>query len=302
MKKNNRILMCLVLTVLAVLLMPLNVFAADQLPDFDQDAECTVSVVLATEGKEPVQGADVTIYRVGDVSVVDGEAVYTCTGDFSEYAGTITDIVSQDTANSLFRFAKTHGIKGMTSSSDSTGTAKYSGLSVGVYLVGMINAATDRELTFLPFIASLPYADENGWVFNVTAMPKMGSKRDVGLEDLSVKKIWNDDGKKRPESVKIKLLCGGEEYETVTLDESNNWSYKWEDMDAALEWSVQEADIPDGYTVTYRSDGLDFTVYNSRDLPYTGQLKWPVPLLACGGLLFITAGLLVLFSSRKKDA
>ena len=155
-------------------------------------------------------------------------------------------------------------------------------------------------MTSRPFLAVLPYADADKWVFNVIAMPKIGSEGDEGQLYITVKKIWNDNGNNRPESVKIRLLRDGSEYETVTLDESCGWSYKWENIDGRNNWSVEEVDVPEGYTVTYRNDGLDFTVYNSKELPYTGQLKWPVPLLACGGLVLMIIGLWVFFSGEKK--
>ena len=86
-------------------------------------------------------------------------------------------------------------------------------------------------MTSRPFLVVLPYADADKWVFNVIAMPKIGFEGDEGRLYITVKKIWNDNGSNRPESVKIRLLKDGSEYETVTLDESCGWSYKWENID-----------------------------------------------------------------------
>ena len=37
-------------------------------------------------------------------------------------------------------------------------------------------------------------------------------------------------------------------------------------------------------------------------LPQTGQLKWPIPVLAIIGMVFLLAGLLVLLRSRKRQS
>lgn len=299
MKTKNRIRLCLVLALFTVLLMPLSAFAAE-LPEFDKDSKCTLSVLLRTKEEEPVAGAEVTLYRVADVEAKDGKYVYPCVEEFAGFAEELEDIESQTQANSLFDYAVDKGIKGTALKTDSSGKAIFSEIDTGIYLVGRISTGEDGTLTSRPFLVVLPYADADKWVFNVIAMPKIGFEGDEGRLYITVKKIWNDNGSNRPESVKIRLLKDGSEYETVTLDESCGWSYKWENIDGRNNWSVQEVDVPEGYTVTYRNDGLDFTVYNSKELPYTGQLKWPVPLLACGGLVLMIIGLWVFFSGEKK--
>ena len=72
-------------------------------------------------------------------------------------------------------------------------------------------------------------------------------------------------------------------------------------MDADKKWSVREEHVPDGYVVTYRVNGQEFLIYNTRTLPQTGQLKWPVPVLAAAGLVLITAGVIVGKGKKQKD-
>ena len=64
-------------------------------------------------------------------------------------------------------------------------------------------------------------------------------------------------------------------------------------------YTVEEVDVPQGFTATYRQRNYVFTVTNTSTLIQTGQLMWPIPVLAVGGMLLIAAGVLLL---RKKRA
>lgn len=123
-----------------------------------------------------------------------------------------------------------------------------------------------------------------------------------------VLKVWNDNGDaaSRPKEIVVQLLRDGEVYETVTLNESNNWRWAWVDLSGQYRWWVTEQ-VPDGYTVEISQEGITFVVTNTPEipdtpdepekpdephLPQTGQLWWPVPTLAMAGLFLIAAGLL----------
>ena len=83
------------------------------------------------------------------------------------------------------------------------------------------------------------------------------------------------------------------------MSRENNWEYTWENLDGGSRWQVTEAEVPDGYTVAIAQEGTVFIITNTRPsepppkLPQTGMLWWPVPVLACGGLLLIAVGLIV---------
>lgn len=119
---------------------------------------------------------------------------------------------------------------------------------------------------------------------------------------VTVRKLWQDDDpRKRPESVELRLLRDGALYEDVRLEETNGWRYVWHGMDAACRWQVVEPEVPEGYTVSVSREGWDFTVTNTADtprepvwpdglLPQTGQLWWPAAVLAVLGILLLWAG------------
>ena len=94
--------------------------------------------------------------------------------------------------------------------------------------------------------------------------------------------------------------------DTVTLNEKNGWTYTWKELDPGYTWSVKE-EVPEGYKVSYSTRDHTITITNTSNnypesdgLIQTGQLKWPVPILVCAGLVLLITGVL-LTHRRKQD-
>lgn len=87
---------------------------------------------------------------------------------------------------------------------------------------------------------------------------------DIPTTDKKVVKIWDDSGNtdKRPNGIVVELLKNGVVYDTVTLNEANNWSYHWSELDPEAKWDVREKYIPDGYTATVTESGNTFVITN----------------------------------------
>lgn len=129
--------------------------------------------------------------------------------------------------------------------------------------------------------------------------------------ERTVSKVWDDKGyeSKRPISVQVSLLQDGAVYDTQVLSADNGWRYTWGELpkyDAGgneIAWSLSEAYVP-GYTSTVSCNGQVFELtntFNDQNLPQTGALWWPVPLLVCGGLVFIIAGVVAGRAKRGHD-
>jgi hypothetical protein len=86
---------------------------------------------------------------------------------------------------------------------------------------------------------------------------------------VTVQKVWKlDDGGTRPDSVQVQLMRNGTAYgQPVTLNEANNWSFTWNNLeDDNSTWTVQEVIIPNGFTASQETasetDGSKITITN----------------------------------------
>ena len=170
-------------------------------------------------------------------------------------------------------------------------TGEYKGLTyqVAVRKEGD-ETATKTELNFTNHYRSSPSHRDD---------PKPKPEEDKTY--LAVDKLWVG-GKNHPTSVTIELRDGETLVDTVTLGDWNNWHYSWHDLDASVkrDWNVVEVNVPDGYTVSYSFNGTTFTVRNTEKLIQTGQLNWPVPVMAVLGLALLCVGIAML--RKKKES
>ena len=92
---------------------------------------------------------------------------------------------------------------------------------------------------------------------------------------ISVKKFWSYGDRqdsRTPESVQVRLLADNVATgDPVTLNAENGWSYKWSSLpkyngDEKISYTVQEVNVPEGYSVTYGGTAADgFTITNTYD-------------------------------------
>lgn len=117
--------------------------------------------------------------------------------------------------------------------------------------------------------------------------------------ELTVIKVWEGEGI-HPAAVTVELWNGTGLYDTAELSEQNGWTYRWTGLPQNAQWSLREIAVPEGYTVSYSVNGSTITVKNTKSeippkedppsLIQTGQLNWPVPVLAGVGILLLAAG------------
>ena len=118
----------------------------------------------------------------------------------------------------------------------------------GVYPSGMFDTNEDHALL-----------SDGTDIVNTVATPVLSRGA-----SLTVEKKWNGDSKEiRPESIKVTLLRDGEEYDTREIGATQNWTYTWEGLDEAYQWSVQETDVPEGYTSDITHSGQNWIITNT---------------------------------------
>lgn len=114
---------------------------------------------------------------------------------------------------------------------------------------------------------------EVDWVFAVEAFD-YPQPPPVVDQHLTVHKVWSkDDPDTRPEEITVQLLKNGGLYDEVELNGENQWTYTWDKLALWQDWSVVEANIPEGYEAVYDVRG-SLTIITNR---WTADEKEPLP-------------------------
>jgi hypothetical protein len=199
----------------------------------------------------------------------------------------------------LDAFVKKQSVSAKKLVTDAHGKVYFSNLPLGLYFVKQTNTLADYA-PCTSFLVTVPNYDTKGYVYDVNASPKTDA---VKIVDITIKKAWNTDASaKKADSVTVQLLRDDVAVETAILSNQNNWQVTYKDMPASDEYSIVEINIPKGFTATYSKSGYIFTVTNTAALAQTGQIIWPIPVLAMAGLCLITVGTIVLRKTRDENA
>lgn len=290
------------------------VFAVSE--KIDPERESSLEIIFR-EGEKNLSGAEFSVYLIANITE-NGEFVVT--EEFKDFNVNIVgknDEAWRELASALEGFVYQNGFvaaaKGKT---DSEGILVLGGLKPGLYLVIGNPLSLDGCTYFAETaIIQIPALDNenNIWDYDISIKPKYSSVPDLEPDSFitrKVLKIWNDKGyeSNRPKEITVYLFCDGKIYDTVILNEDNNWRYTWEKLEEGHQWLVSENN-PEGYTVRITKEGITFVIENSIEkpkppekpeppkdpdepkLPQTGQLWWPVPVLFGMGLLFVAVGI-----------
>jgi len=126
-----------------------------------------------------------------------------------------------------------------------------------------------------------------------------GDRPPIEYVDLTVVKVWGTirDGVTKPNYVTVGVYDeDGTRQLTAILSPENNWTHTFEHIPST--WYVKEYNVPYGFTPSYYRSGNVVTVTNSTSLIQTGQLNWPIPVLAGFGVILLVLG--AVYSRKKK--
>lgn len=290
----GRKLISALMIVWVLFMIPITAFAQD----FDSDRVGSISVTLMDQdGKTPISGAELSLYYVATVSLNSNNNLsYTITDGFADCGCALDD---PTLAVKLDAFVKDHSVSAEKLVTDAHGNITFTNLPLGLYFVQQTGAVAGYA-PCASFLVTVPGRNADGYVYDVNASPKTDVAR---LTDITVRKVWNTDASaKAADSVTIQLLREGVVAETAILSDQNDWQITYTDMPESDAYSIAEVNVPKGFTVTYSKNGYVFTATNSASLIQTGQLIWPIPVLAMIGLCLIAAGTIALRKTRNKNA
>lgn len=284
----------------AVLLLAvcLPAFAAED-SVIDWQARGSVTLKLADSyDHTPVAGAEITLYEVARAENDGARLRYAFTDDFAACGLSLEDLNDEALPEKLAAYAAEQKLTGKTVTTDQNGALSFQDLALGFYLLAQTGGAEGYSVC-MPFTVAIPTGDQTKWIYDIEASPKTGI---VKLTELTVQKVWAGSGK-HPQEVTVQLMRNGEAaFDAVTLNDENNWTHTWKNLEARDTWSVEERNVPEGYTATYETKDTLVTITNTSKLPQTGQLNWPIPVLICAGLALFVVGWLLVFYRKKKNA
>ena len=263
--KNKTALKALAMMIITIMCITLFSFATSAV-SLDTKGSLTLTTI-DKETKEPISGATFRIYRLA-YAYASGEGIaYTYTDEFKNNGMDMGDFSDAYLPIHLSAYAQMKSLSYTEKSTDSTGKVTFDNLPCGAYLV-VPAGASEGYLNPTPFIVAVPTRDsvQNKWVYNIDATPKIESDKyeDVEKIYISVKKYWKTD-EKTPDSITVSLIMDGVISDSVILDAENNWYFKWENLDKNHSWSVVEADVPDGYTVSYITSQMTVIITNTDE-------------------------------------
>ena len=206
----------------AALLLSLSICAAaSSAPDWSQDGRSSISIHLNLPEDLETYG-DLRLYRVGDIQEDDGNYSFVPTGIFAEKWDMYEDLFSAQLALDLASYAAEQKVTYLIQDIGEDGTAMFTDLELGLYLVVQENPAEGYE-PIKPFLIGVPNTKDGNYVYQVDASPKV-----------------------------------------------------------QLETAPTEPSKP--------SEPTEPTEPSPPDLPQTGQMNWPVPVLAVVGLILVLTG------------
>lgn len=128
---------------------------------------------------------------------------------------------------------------------------------LGTFRTG--ETATLKVELSVPIELDNKYANRVGevdWIFHVEAYNE---------SQLSVRKVWSDGNANHAnDSITVNLLKDGKVEKSQVLNAENGWAYTFDRLLEGHTWTVEEANVPAGYTVSYSTVGTMTTITNTR--------------------------------------
>ena len=262
---------------LAALLLMLCLLAAGALPALATSANIrlvdasgnpatgTIRVALYDSAKDKaLSGGQLTLYRVAEVKRKNGDLSFEYCGDFYGCGIALGDLTDSTLADQLLEYMPQ----------------------------GVQSKASNGYAPIKPFLVSLPMAENGKWNYEVDASPKVGGYTPVNPDTPPVPPTpvpdkpgtpeqptepTNPDTPKNPDGPDSPVSPGSPDSPVAPGNPDN----------------PAAPGKPDNPALAGRPDGA---VMNG--LPQTGQLNWPVPVLAVSGVLLFAAGWVL----NKKEA
>ena len=274
---------------IAALLLVLCLMAASALPAFATSANIrltdnfgnpntgTIRVTLFDNANnKALSGGELTLYRVAEVKRTNGNLSFEYCGDFDGCSIELGDLTDSTLAGQLQEFLP-QGAEGTVKAVDKEGNVTFENVELGLYLVVQTKASTGYE-PVNSFLVSLPMAEDGEWSYEVDASPKVGAYVPTVPDTPDTPPTPPTPPDNPPE----------------TPDNPENPDNPDNPVSPGNPDNPVKPGHPDNPVAPGNPDNPvkpghpDNPVMSG--LPQTGQLNWPVPVLAVSGVLLFAFG------------
>ena len=252
----------------------------------------SINISLIDSDNIGVANTEISIYKIADAGLENTNLIYENIEQLSSCNIDLSTISDASITYELINCVEKNSTFKSTEVTDTEGKVQFNDLDLGLYLV-VQTQKTPGYSTIAPFMVAIPQISENNWIYNINSLPKSDIYKVI---DINVKKIWNNEGHRNPDSVTVELIKYNEVIDQVILSADNDWNYTWKDIALSDGYSVREVKVPSNYTVSYQNEGYNFIVTNTRKLPQTGLRLWLVDIFVISGVILLVIGI----SLRKK--
>lgn len=225
-----------------------------------------------SETSEAVGGGTLTLYRVAKVKKDNANLSFVYTNGFEDCGVELGDLSEGELAGRLAeKIAAT--AESTTVEISDLGIAEFGDLEVGLYLVVQTTAAENYNV-INPFLVSVPIQENGSYIYDVDALPKVGTatKKTPDTPD----EPDTPDTPDEPDTPDTPVAPGPDNPDGWVLGDHGEKNYP-------------NPDNPNGH------------VMGAHGLPQTGQLNWPIPVLAVTGVVLVAAGIKLKKGTRKDE-
>lgn len=261
MKKHFSAL--LILFTALICFSPLFTFAAEEI-DFSKCGSICITV-KSPDKKEPLEKIKFDFYRVGEITQKGNKLHYTLADGYKD-SGISLDTDSnnefkKETATVLANFVNCNSIKGISVKTNCNGKAFVGNCRIGLYLV-----IADKMPSDIPYGQIMPF---------LISLPSVS---DSNTLEYSVNA-----------APKVPLRSIDDITTTTTSSNQSGTTTKPSDINNTVNSNITSG--------SYNSTSPT----KPSQLPNTGMLKWPVPVMAVAGPLLFAFGYLDVIGRKKRD-
>lgn len=268
----------------AALLLGLVLLAACALPAFATSANIKltdghgnpntgsihVNLYDSTNNKA-LSGGELTVYRVAEVQRKNGNLNFEYCGDFDGCAIELGDLTDSTLAGQLQEYLSDNA-EGTVREVDANGNVNFDDLELGLYLVVQTKASKGYK-PVNSFLVSLPMAEDGEWNYEVDASPKVGAYTP------------------EPETPPFPPDTPDKPDKPNTPDTPENPDNPDNPVSPGNPDNPVAPGTPDNPVAPGSPDNPVLPGHPDHPvLPQTGQLNWPIPVMAISGMLLFAYG------------